>query len=67
MGVHLPNAEVDDPSDPVLSPYIVSDCHAIGDLAAECDCSTPGHSYRHPGHDFAPTPSAAVELALAAG
>ena len=52
----------------MLSPYIVSDCHAIGDMATTCDCSggKPG-GYKHPGHDFVKTGNEAVAAALSGG
>ena len=33
-----------------LSPYIVSDCHAIGHMTANCNCSSGHNVYEHPGH-----------------
>lgn len=58
----------DNMSSSVLSPYIVSDCHAIGDMATTCDCSggKPG-GYKHPGHDFVKTGNEAVAAALFGG
>jgi beta-glucosidase len=55
-------------SSSVLSPYIVSDCHAIGDMATTCDCSggKPG-GYKHPGHNFVSTGNEAVAAALFGG
>eukprot|EP01043_Picozoa_sp_COSAG02_P027496 COSAG02_NODE_1626_length_11587_cov_49.302577_7_plen_337_part_00 len=49
-------------------PYIVSDCHAIGDMATTCDCSggKPG-GYKHPGHGFVKTGNEAVAAALLGG
>ena len=58
----------DNMSSSVLSPYIVSDCHAIGDMATTCDCSggKPG-GYKHPGHNFVSTGNEAVAAALFGG
>ena len=55
-------------SDSVLSPYIVSDCHAIGDMATTCDCSggKPG-GYKHQGHGYVKTGNEAVAAALQGG
>ena len=55
-------------SSSVLSPYVVSDCHAIGDMATTCDCSggKPG-GYKHPGHGYVKTGNEAVVAALNGG
>ena len=54
-------------SQSVLSPSIVSDCHAIGDMAKTCNCSTSHSQYVHPGHGFAVDGEDAVKKALAGG
>ena len=57
-----------------LSPYIVSDCHAIGDMTKTCNCShgcsTPDKctsSYMHPGHGYSTTDAGSVRDALRGG
>ena len=57
-----------------LSPFIVSDCHAIGDMTAQCNCSkgctTPNHctsSYTHQGHGYSASGPASVRDALRGG
>ena len=54
-------------SESVLSPYIVSDCHAIGDMAPVCNCSSGHSTYIHPGHGYAKDGPDAVNKALTGG
>lgn len=56
-------------SEDPATPYIISDCHAVGDMAPICDCSAPSKpgSYRHPGHAFAKDGTAAVAEAINGG